>query len=287
MIGLTGVSGKLGSLVAAELHSLLGDGEHEAVRYIARTPQKLEGKTPAGVELRKASYENSRESVEALTGIDTLFMVSAGESPTRIDEHKAFIDAAKAAGVKHIVYTSFYNAAVDSTFTLGRDHGYTEAYIKESGLTYTFTRDNFYAEFFADMVLEYGELRGPAGDGVCSLVSRHDIARTIATILVHPDQWENTTLNMTGPQELTLHDVVEISSRVLGKDIPYIDESLEEAYASRQQYGVPDWQVDAWVSTYTAIRDGETAGLSNDIERVTGTKPRSFEEVLTFEASQR
>ncbi len=285
MIGLTGVSGKLGSLVTADLQSILADnsqsdGSHETVRYIARSPHKLEGKVPEGVEVRKASYENSPESVAALTGVDTLFMVSAAESPTRVDEHKAFIDAARAAGVQHIVYTSFYNAAAESTFTLGRDHGHTEDYIKASGMTYTFIRDNFYSEFFADMILEGGELRGPAGDGVASFVSREDIALVAATILANPRNWKNVTLNMTGPEELSLSDLVKITRDALGTDIPYINETEEEAYQSRESYGVPDWQVEAWVSTYTAIRDGETAGLTDDIERVTGKKPRRFEDVL-------
>ncbi len=75
---------------------------------------------------------------------------------------------------------------------------------------------------------------------------------------------------MTGPEELSLSDLVKITRDALGTDIPYINETEEEAYQSRESYGVPDWQVEAWVSTYTAIRDGETAGLTDDIERVTG-----------------
>ena len=99
-------------------------------------------------------YANTPEVVEALKGIDVLLMVSARENPEHVKEHKSFLDAAKLAGVRHIVYTSFYGADEQATFTLSRDHAQTEAYIKELGFTYTFLRDNFYLDFFIDMALE-------------------------------------------------------------------------------------------------------------------------------------
>jgi len=106
------------------------------------------------------SVQNTPEVVEALKGIDVLLMVSARENPERVKEHKEFLDAAKLAGVQHIVYTSFYGADEKATFTLSRDHAQTEAYIKELGFTYTFLRDNFYLDFLIDMALENGEIRG-------------------------------------------------------------------------------------------------------------------------------
>ena len=85
-------------------------------------------------------YANTPEVVEALKGIDVLLMVSARENPERVEEHKSFffLDAAKLAGVQHIVYTSFYGADEKATFILSRDHAQTEAYIKKLGFTYTF-----------------------------------------------------------------------------------------------------------------------------------------------------
>ena len=83
----------------------------------------------------------------ALEGVKTLFMVSAAEAEDRLQQHCTFVDAAAAAGVQHIVYTSFFGAAADSTFTLGRDHFATEERIKASGMDFTFLRDNFYLDF--------------------------------------------------------------------------------------------------------------------------------------------
>ena len=101
-------------------------------------------------------------------------MVSAPESEDRLDKHLAFVDAAAASGVRHIVYLSFMNAAPDATFTLARTHFHTEERIKASGMTYTFLRDNFYADFFVELPDEEGRILGPAGDGRVGVVARED-----------------------------------------------------------------------------------------------------------------
>lgn len=273
MIGITGVTGKLGSKVA-QLISEQGI----SARHLARNPQRAALYDNA--ELVQATFENSLEAVEALKGIDVLLMVSASESPNRLQQHFAFLDAAHEAGVKHIVYTSFYNAAAEATFTLARDHAKTEKYIKERGLTYTFLRDNFYLDFFLDLCLNNGEIRGPAGNGKVSAVARQDVSEVATTILAKPDKWKNQLLNMTGPADLSMADIVHFVSEQKGEIIPYIDESIEEAYASRKAWPAQDWEYDAWVSTYTAIKEGKQAGVSSDIERVLGRPATSLEQLV-------
>ncbi|MCB5109137.1 SDR family oxidoreductase [Streptococcus mutans] len=273
MIGTTGVTGKLGSKVA-QLISEQGI----SARHLARNPQRAALYDNA--ELVQAAFENSLEAVEALKGIDVLLMVSASESPNRLQQHFAFLDAAHEAGVKHIVYTSFYNAATEATFTLARDHAKTEKYIKERGFTYTFLRDNFYLDFFLDLCLNNGEIRGPAGNGKVSAVARQDVSEVATTILAKPDKWKNQLLNMTGPADLSMADIVHFVSEQKGEIIPYIDESIEEAYASRKAWPAQDWEYDAWVSTYTAIKEGKQAGVSSDIERVLGRPATSLEQLV-------
>ncbi|MFM1596304.1 SDR family oxidoreductase [Streptococcus mutans] len=273
MIGITGVTGKLGSKVA-QLISEQGI----SARHLARNPQRAALYDNA--ELVQAAFENSLEAVEALKGIDVLLMVSASESPNRLQQHFAFLDAAHEAGVKHIVYTSFYNAATEATFTLARDHAKTEKYIKERGFTYTFLRDNFYLDFFLDLCLNNGEIRGPAGNGKVSAVARQDVSEVATTILAKPDKWKNQLLNMTGPADLSMADIVHFVSEQKGEIIPYIDESIEEAYASRKAWPAQDWEYDAWVSTYTAIKEGKQAGVSSDIKRVLGRPATSLEQLV-------
>ena len=273
MIGITGVTGKLGSYVAD-----LVDKKGIASIHLARSPERAT--VYASAEIRKMVYANTPEVVEALKGIDVLLMVSARENPERVEEHKSFLDAAKLAGVQHIVYTSFYGADEKATFTLSRDHAQTEAYIKKLGFTYTFLRDNFYLDFFIDIALENGEIRGPAGRGRVSAVARKDTSRVAAEILLNPKEWENQTLNLTGPEDLSMEEIVALLSKETGNAITYVDESVEEAYESRKKWPAQTWEYDAWVSTYTAIKAGEQAGVSTDVEKVLGRPAMSLIDVL-------
>ena len=273
MIGITGVTGKLGSYVPN-----LVDKKGIASVHLARSPERA--KVYASAEIRKMVYANTPEVVEALKGINVLLMVSARENPERVKEHKSFLDAAKLAGVQHIVYTSFYGADEKATITLSRDHAQTEAYIKELGFTYTFLRDNFYLDLFIDIALENGEIRGPAGSGLVSAVARKNTSRIAAEILLNPKEWENQTLNLTGPEDLSMEENVAHLSKAPGNSIRYVDESLEEPYESRKKWPAQTWEYDAWVTTYTAIKVGEQAGISTDVEKVLGNPASSLLDIL-------
>lgn len=272
-IAVTGVTGNLGGIVSG-----LCKKNGIEVRNLARNVEKAEKLGFSNVF--KSSYDKSEDTVKSLKGIEVLFMVSGSENPNRVQQHKDFIDAAKIAGVSHIIYLSFYNASKNSIFTLGRDHYATEEYIKENGFKYTFLRDNFYADFFVDLCREYGEIKGPAGNGKVSAVVRSDVSEVAAKILENPGKWENHTLNMTGPEELSMTEIVKAVSEYFGKEIKYIEETVEEAYESRKIWKAEQWQYDSWVSTYTAIAENEQSGISNDIEKVLGRKATSLVEYL-------
>ena len=272
-IAVTGVTGNLGGMV-----SRLCKKNGIEVRNLARNVEKAEKLGFSNVF--KSSYDKSEDTVKSLEGIEVLFMVSGSENPNRVQQHKDFIDAAKIAGVSHIIYLSFYNASKNSIFTLGRDHYATEEYIKENGFKYTFLRDNFYVDFFVDLCREYGEIKGPAGNGKVSAVVRSDVSEVAAKILENPGKWENQTLNMTGPEELSMDEIVKAVSKYFGKEIKYIEETVEEAYESRKIWKAEQWEYDSWVSTYTAIAENEQSGISNDIEKVLGRKATSLAEYL-------
>ena len=272
-IAVTGVTGNLGGMV-----SRLCKKNKIEVRNLARNVEKAEKLGFSNVF--KSSYDKSEDTVKSLKGIEVLFMVSGFENPNRVQQHKDFIDAAKIAEVSHIIYLSFYNASKNSIFTLGRDHYATEEYIKENGFKYTFLRDNFYVDFFVDLCREYGEIKGPAGNGKVSAVVRSDVSEVAAKILENPGKWENQTLNMTGPEELSMAEIVKAVSEYFGKEIKYIEETVEEAYESRKIWKAEQWEYDSWVSTYTAIAENEQSGISNDIEKVLGRKATSLVEYL-------
>jgi uncharacterized protein YbjT (DUF2867 family) len=273
LIGVTGATGRLGGRVARRLA-----GAGLTQRLLVRDPSRAPQLPGAGAE--RASFEDSEVVRKALAGVWTLLMVSASEAADRVAQHTSFVDAAAAAGVEHLVYVSFSGAAPDCTFTLGRDHYATEQHIRASGLRFTFLRDNLYADFLGAMVGEDGVLRGPAGDGRVAAVAQDDVADVAAAVLRDPGSHQGETYTLTGPEALTLDEVAATLSRALNRPVTYQRETVEEAYASRASYGAPAWQVDAWVSTYTAIANGEVAGVTDDVPRLTGHPATSLTELL-------
>lgn len=272
-IAVTGATGHVGGQVA-EILAKTGVPFRMIVRDATRAPQF------DGAEVAVADYADTDASTKALAGITTLFMVSAAEAQDRREQQRAFVDVAVAAGVKHIVYTSFVGAAEDSIFTLARDHWATEQRIKGTGGRFTILRDNFYLDFVPDLVGEDGVIRGPAGEGRMAAVSRADVAAVAALVLLDPEKHQQKTYHLTGPAAFSLSEAASILTKHTGRRVRYHQETLEEAYESRQKWHPEQWQADAWVSTYTSIASGELAAVSPDVERITGQKPKSLEDLL-------
>jgi len=262
LTAVTGSTGNIGGRVARHL-AQKASSQRLIVRDASRAPE-------LGAEVAAATYSDASAVRAALAGVATLFMVSGAEAADRVDQHRTFIDAAAAAGVARIVYLSYYGAAPDATFTLARDHWATEAHIKSSGMAWTFLRDNLYADFAPLLVGQDGAIRGPAGDGVAAVVVQDDIAEAAAEVLADPAAHDGRTYSLTGPEALSCRQMAAMLSAASGREIRYVEETLEEAYASRAVYRAPMWQVDAWVSTYTSIANGEMAGVTEDVHTLTG-----------------
>ncbi|MEZ0577854.1 NmrA family NAD(P)-binding protein [Nocardioides sp. MH1] len=276
MIAITGATGSIGGRVAQLLADL-------SPRLVVRDPARAPATSG---DVHRASYDDRAAAEAALAGVETLLLVSAAESATRRDEHRTMVEAAAAAGVRHLVYTSFVAAAPDASFTLGRDHWHTEDAIRTAaaatGLTFTLLRDNFYLDVLPLFADASGVIRGPAGDGRLAAVARADVADVAAVVLRAPEAHAGAVYELTGPEALDLHEVATRAGAVLGRTLTYQPETLEEAYASRRAAypGTPDWQLDAWVSTYTSVADGSMAHVTEDVQKVTGRKARTLEETL-------
>ncbi|MFX4291793.1 SDR family oxidoreductase [Streptomyces bohaiensis] len=270
---VTGATGRLGGRVAARLAEA-GLAQTLLVRDPARAPRL------AGAAVAAAGYGDRRELVRALTGADRVLMVSASESEDRLDQHRSFVDAAAEAGAGHIVYTSFLGAAPDATFTLARDHWVTERYIRDSGLSYTFLRDGLYADFLPGLVGEDGVIRGPAGEGAASVVAQDDIADAAVAVLLDAPAHDGAVYDLTGPRALTLAEIAAELTEATGRPVTYHPETVAEAYRSREASGAPRWQLDAWVSTYTAMAAGELAAVSDAVPRLTGHPATPLAQVL-------
>ena len=261
MIAVTGATGEIGRRVVARLVEL-GAPHRLVVRDASRAP--------AGADIRVApGYSALGEMRAALEGADTVFLIPAAEAADRVEEHKTAVDAALAAGVPRIVYLSFLSAAPEATFTLARDHWATEQHIRATGMAWTFLRMNLYLDFIPRMVGKDGVIRGPAGDGRLSAILRDDVAAAASTVLT-TDGHTARTYDLTGPESFSLAEAAALMGA------RFVDETDEDAYASREVYGAPDWEVRGWVTSYQAIRDGSLDAISPSVRELTGRDPVSL-----------
>lgn len=266
LIAVTGATGELGGRVAQRLAGS-EVGQRLLVRDRDRAPDL------PGAEIAEfAGYGDGESMRRALEGADTLLLVSAAEDPDRVALHRSAVDAAAAAGVRHVVYTSFVGASPDTVFTFGRDHFHTEEHIRASGLAYTFLRHNLYIDFIPLMCPPEGVIRGPAGEGRAAFVARDDLADVAAAVLTGHGH-EGETYELTGAEAITLADAAAELSRVTRRHITFENQTLEEARESRRESEAPDWMIEGWVTSYAAIAAGELSRVTETVEELTGHQP--------------
>lgn len=274
LIAVTGSTGALGGRVARRLVDR-GLAQRLVVREAGRAPGL------PGVEVAVAAgYHDRAAMVAALRGATTLLLVSGRESETRVDEHRTAISAAAEAGIAHVVYTSFLGASPDATFTHARQHAATEDDLRASGMAWTALRDTLYLDFVPFFASSDGVIAGPAGDGRVAYVAREDVADVVAAVLADPAAHAGATYDVTGDERLTLAEAAAILTEETGRVVTYVDETEEQAYASRAHLGAPAFEVEGWVSSYRAIAAGELDVVSDVVARIAGHEPRRLRDLL-------
>jgi NAD(P)H dehydrogenase (quinone) len=273
LIGVTGATGEVGSRLARRLA-----GRRQAQRLIVRDASRVQN-LPGAEVVEFGGYEDTEGARRAFTGVSTLFLCSAKESEDRVSQHRSVVDAATAAGVERIVYLSIINPAPAATFTLARDHYATEQYIRSVGIPFTFSRQSLYLDFVPYLSGEDDMIRGPAGAGCFAPVLRDDVADALVTMVTEPGH-EGAIYELTGPEAVTMTQAARLLSRLKGRPVSFQNETLEEAYASRQGFGAPAWEIESWVSTYTAIAAGEFDLVTDHVLRLTGHQPVSIEDFV-------
>jgi uncharacterized protein YbjT (DUF2867 family) len=186
LIAVTGATGEVGSRVVTRLAER-GATQRLVVRDPGRAPRDPPG------EIRQAS------GYGALQGADTVFLIPAAEAADRVEQHIAAVDAAVEAGVRRIVYLSWFGAGPEATFTLARDHWHTEEHIRASGVDWAFLRMNLYMDFIPTMVAADGTIRGPAGDGTLAAVLRDDVAAAAVSVLISEEHLGRSLVPKTSP----------------------------------------------------------------------------------------
>ena len=232
-IAVTGASGQLGRLVIERLKAQGAD-----VVALARSPEKL---ADAGVTARAFDYDKPETLTPALEGVDTLLLISGSEIGQRAPQHRAVIEAAKAAGVGRIVYTSLLHADSSPLTGLAAEHAETEALLRESGLDYTILRNGWYSENYTASIpsaLDSGALYGAAGEGVIASATRVDYADAAVAALLG-DGHSGQTYELAGSDPYTLAQFAAEISRQTGREIPYVNLSEAEYAGALEQAGLP------------------------------------------------
>ena len=277
-IAITGATGQLGHYV---IQALLTKTDAQNIVALVRDLNKAQHLKAQGVELRHFDYDQTETLAPALEGIDKLLLISANEIGRRTPQHQAVIQAAQQSNVPYIAYTSLLNADA-STLGLSQEHRETEALIKNSGLTYTFLRNNWYTEnYLAGLshAIESGTLYGAANDGKISSASRIDYAEAAATVLIS-DAHENKIYELAGSTAFTLQDLADSISEVSGQAVQYENLTSEQYHQALVQAGLPTGLVDVIVDADVKTQTGAMFSDSKDLEKLIGRKTTSIQEEI-------
>lgn len=261
---VTGATGQLGRLT---LDALLQKVDASQVVALARDPAKLADYAGRGVDVRQADYDAPDGLPEALAGVDRLLLISGSALGERPRQHKNVIDAAKAAGVGYIAYTSILKA--DNTpIKLGDEHKATEATLKDSGISYDLLRNGWYNENYTGNLagqVEAGVITGAAGQGRVSSASRADLAAGAAAVLV--DGKGGDIYELAGDESWSMDEFAAEVSRQAGKEVRYQDMTEADYAKSLEAVGLPDFVARIVANSNAAVAQG---ALEHDEKTLSG-----------------
>lgn len=291
-IAITGASGQFARR-AVEL--LLESMPAQDLILISRSPEKLQDFAARGCSVRKGDFDDRKGLTEALRGATRMLMISGTRVGFRAPQHTNAVEAAKAAGVAHVVYTSFIAADPGNPSMAVKDHVFTEALLGRSGLAWTALRDAQYSEAVRDamapMCIGSGRMISLARNGKMAFVCREDCVASAVAVLLGEGH-EGKVYNITGPELISYYQVSELMAEVAGRPVAFMDTDVDGMYAMFDAIGVPrepvdnltvanfPWNSDDMVSFEVAVRDGHFAIISDDVEHLTGRKPRSLGDLL-------
>jgi len=289
---MTGASGRYGRLATEKL---IGQGRARDLILITRTPARLADCAQAGCEVRYGDFDRPESLRAALRGADKLMLISGTRVGARVRQHRAAIDAAEAADVRHIIYTSFVNVEPANPAIVAIDHRETENLIRASGLAFTFLRDAHYADA---MILNAGP--GFIASGVWltstqggreAMVWREDCVNCAVAVLTENGH-ENKTYPVTGPNRESFAEVAAMLAELTGRPIRLVETDDAGMYAHFDALGIPrepvddqtvsgiPWNSDDMVSFERAIREGFLDVCTDDVQRLTGRLARSVRELI-------
>jgi NAD(P)H dehydrogenase (quinone) len=275
MILVTGATGNYGK---STIDFLLKKGiSADGISALVRDEAKAEDLKAKGINLRIGDYDNYASLIEAFKGVDKLLLVSSSDVVKRGQQHENAVRAAKEAGVKHILYTSFERKNDTETspiYFLGKSHIKTEKLIKESGLNYTIFRNNLYLDalpmFFGEQVLATGIFL-PAGEVKSAFALRNDMTEATANVLTSQGH-ENKVYSINNTENVSLQEIAQDLGEIAGKQINYVSPPQDIYVETLTAAGVPAEYVAMFAGFAEAIKQGEFSAEKTDLENLLGRK---------------
>ncbi|MDQ7903915.1 SDR family oxidoreductase [Phytohabitans sp. ZYX-F-186] len=268
-VAVTAASGHLGRLtVRALLDRGVPAGDIVAG---ARSPEKIADLAALGVLVREADYDRPETLAGAFAGVDRLLLISGNAVGTRVPGHTNAVNAAVAAGVSLIAYTSA-SYADTSDLPVAPEHKATEEVILASGVPFTFLRNCWYVEnYTANLAaaLRHGAILGAAGDGKVSAATRADFAAAAAAVLVGEGH-DNKVYELGGDQPFTLTELAAEVSRQSGTEVVYRDLSQEEYARALVAAGLPDGYAHVLAGSDVSLKEGKLLVETGDLSRLIG-----------------
>jgi len=278
---VTGATGTIGSEVVKALAAKPG----VTVRVGVRSAAKAEKLLAANVVPVDFDYDRPETIAAAVQGADRVFLLTPF-TENQVALAKALIDAAKAAGVKHLVKLSAIGADIEPGIQLGRWHREIEKLVEASGISYTVLRP----ASFMDNYINFsppgpdGNIYLPLGTGAVSYIDARDIAAVAAAVLTEEGHY-GKAYDLTGPEALTMAEVAKAIGEASGRDVHYVDVPEEAAKKAMLDMQMPAWMVDAMMELHGICKAGYAGGISPLVEKLTGQKPRSFAQFARDRAS--
>ena len=272
MILVTGAHGSNGR----ELLKLLAAKALPA-RGMVRKASGRDADLPIGVTAVAGDFDQPETLKRALQGVNSVFLVTNSTERTE-EQQLRFVDEARLAGVRYIVYLSQLHAAKSSPVRFLRYHATVEEAIEKTGMVYTHLRPNLYMQgllSFQSLIAREGWFGASIGAARVSAVDVRDIAAVSAEVLSRRGH-EGKTYNLTGPQALTHLAMAQMLSAAIGREIAFRDLPEKVMRDGLLSLGMPAWQADGLLEDYAHYRRGEAADVFEDVQRVTGSEPRNF-----------
>lgn len=280
MIVVTGATGQLGGAI---VERLLERVPAQQVGLSTREPEKVQALRARGVRVRPGDYADAASLRHAFEGASQVLLVSANVvGPAAAQLHRTAIEAARAVGVRRILYTSHMGANPASLFSPMTTHAATEELLRASGGAFTSLRNGYYAAsavMLMGQALETGKLVAPE-DGPVSWTAHADLAEATVLALIEEGRLDGVSPALTGSEALDLAAIARIASELTGRTITRVTVSDAEYRAGMISRGVPAHAADMLGSIFTASRRGEFAAVDPTLERLLGRRPQSFRDYL-------